>query len=69
MSRLSANFKLSILVYEVKLRKGLDTVESLSVEASEFTKTRAFPTKSGQNISNSVGEKVSDLGAGVDNSW
>ena len=29
------------------LRKGLDTVESLSVEASGFTKTRAFPTKSG----------------------
>jgi hypothetical protein len=37
------------------LRKGLDTVESLSVEASGFTKTRAFPTKSGQNISSSVG--------------
>jgi hypothetical protein len=35
--------------------KGLDTVESLSVEASGFTKTRAFPTKSGQNISSSVG--------------
>ena len=27
--------------------KGLDTVESLSVEASGFTKTRAFPAKSG----------------------
>ena len=35
--------------------KGLDTVESLSVEASGFTKTRAFPTKSGQNISSSLG--------------
>ena len=35
--------------------KGLDTVESLSVEASGFTNTRAFPTKSGQNISSSVG--------------
>ena len=42
---------------------------SLSVEASEFTKTRAFPTKSGENISSSVGEKVSDLGAGLANSW
>ena len=39
----------------IKLRKGLDTVESLSVEASGFTNTRAFPTKSGQNISSSVG--------------
>jgi hypothetical protein len=38
-----------------KLRKGLDTVESLSVEASGLTTTRAFPTKSGQNISSSVG--------------
>ena len=37
------------------LRKGLDTVESLLVEASGFTNTRAFPTKSGQNISSSVG--------------
>jgi hypothetical protein len=35
--------------------KGLDTVESLTVEASGFTKTSAFPTKSGQNISSSVG--------------
>ena len=35
------------------LRKGLDTVESLSVEASGFTNT--FPTKSGQNIFSSVG--------------
>ena len=31
------------------------TVESHSGEASGFTKTRAFPTKSGQNISSSVG--------------
>ena len=36
------------------LRKGLDTVESLSVEASGFTKTRAFTTKSGQNIPRSL---------------
>ena len=35
--------------------KGLDTVESLSVKALGFTKSRAFPTKSGQNISSSVG--------------
>ena len=35
--------------------KGLDIVESLSVEASGFTNTRAFPPKSGQNISCSVG--------------
>ena len=39
----------------MSLRKGLDTVESLSVEASGFNKTSAFPTKSGQNISSSVG--------------
>ena len=49
--------------------QGLDTVQSLSVEASGFTKTRALPTKSGENISSSVGEKVSDLGAGLANSW
>ena len=35
--------------------KGLDTVESLLVEVSVFTKTRAFPTKSGHNISSFVG--------------
>ena len=38
-----------------KTMQGLDTVESLSVEASGFTNIRAFPTKSGQNISSSVG--------------
>ena len=35
-----------------KSRKGLDTVETSRGEASEFTKTRAFPTK---YISSSVG--------------
>ena len=49
--------------------KGLDTAESLTVAASGFTKTRAFPTKSDQNISSFVGGKVSDLGAGLANSW
>ena len=39
----------------MKHRKGLDTDESLLVEASGFTKTRVFSTKSGQNISSSVG--------------
>ena len=34
--------------------EGFDTVESLSVEVSGFTKTRAFPAKSCQNISSSV---------------
>ena len=49
-------FGLNVSRPECKLlRKGLDTVESLSVEASGFTKTRAFPTKSGQNISSSLG--------------
>ena len=47
--------QLSLSEFSGELRKGLDTVESLSVEASGFTKTRAFPTKSGQNISSSVG--------------
>ena len=39
----------------MKLRKGLDTVESLSVEVSGFTKTRAFTIKAGQNSPSSVG--------------
>ena len=43
------------VILVLKTMKGLDTVESLSVAASGFTKTRAFPTKSGQNISSSVG--------------
>ena len=39
----------------MKLRKGLNTVESLLLEASGVIKTRAFAAKSGQNISSSVG--------------
>ena len=35
--------------------EGLHTVKSLLVEVSGFTKTRGFPTKSGQTISSSVG--------------
>ena len=42
----------------LKTMKGLDTVESLSAEASTtvgFTKTRAYAAKSCQNISSSEG--------------
>jgi hypothetical protein len=47
--------------------KGLDTVESLSVEASGFPKTRAFPTKCCQNISSSV--EFTKTGAFANTSW
>ena len=46
--------KISFVDY-CRANKNLQAVESLSVEASGFTKTRAFRTKSGQNISSSVG--------------